>query len=134
MDKHQQQHTNTKFLPNIKEAEIQAVFKDYEQLVKCYRWIRISGLLMIAIIGGYNFFIAGKRYTISEHNNIQNTMVFILGSIVLGLLVIAIVVLKRQGAVRKQIRGIAQKYNFPYREFKKEFNIALKSFYGGSGV
>lgn len=128
------QHTGLKFIPNIKETEIQAVFKAYEQLVKYYRRIRIPGLLMIVIIGGYNFFIAGKRYTIAEHNTIRNTMVLILGIIVLVLLVIAFMVFKRQRAIRKQVRGMAQKHNFPYREFKKEVNMVLKSFYGGSGI
>ncbi|MGS2760920.1 hypothetical protein [Sinomicrobium sp. M5D2P9] len=130
----QPQITDLQFIPKVNKEDFEVFLKEYEHYLKGHWWVRIPVILMIIVIAGYNFFVAGKSYTIAESNNIKNTMVVILSFIVLGLLIAGVMMFKRQRALRKKVKEMAQSHNFSYKEFKKEVNLVLKSFYGGRGI
>ena len=130
----QQQTLNLKFIPNVNIEEFEDVLLEYKQYLKGNLWVRIPALLLFLTIVGYNIVIVGKSYTISDYNNIQNTMGIILGFIVIVLIIAAIMMIKRQLSLGKKVKKIAQEHSFPHKEFKKEVNFVLKSFVGGRGI
>ena len=130
----QQQVVELQFIPHIKEEEFEVFLKDYVHYLKGYWWVRIPGFLMIIVIAGYNFIFAGKSYSVAESNSIKNTMVGILGIIIISLLIAGVIMFNRQRALKRKVKDMAQKYDFPQKELKKEINLVLKSFYGGGGI
>ncbi|WP_057937978.1 hypothetical protein [Algoriphagus resistens] len=130
----QEQTAALQFIPKVRQEEFDAVLINYQHYIKGHLWVRIPAFLMVTAIAGYNFLFAGKSYSINEANNIKSTMIVILSFVVLALIIGAILLFKRQGTLKKKVKGIALKYGFAYKEFKKEVNLVLKSHYGGNGI
>mgnify|MGYP000860373207 FL=1 len=61
-------------------------------------------------------------------------MISILGLVAFSLFVFAIIAFKRQIAIRNRVKDLSLKYDFKYKELKKEFNLTLKSSLGGPGI
>lgn len=124
--------------PNLKiknqEQEFNDIFDSYGVLLRIFAWTRIVIVGTIVLIGIYNLFIAGKRYSLSEYNLIKNIMVTIFGVILLVLLIILVLVFKRLGSIRGRVKKIATDSGYAYKDLKKEINLIIKSNLGSPGI
>ncbi len=117
-----------------KEKELKHVFDTYVNYNKIFIWIRIAIFAVVAVIGVYNIFFAGKRYSISEYNTIKYTMAAALGIIACVLIGVAIVAFRKQYEIRALVKTLASSKKMNYKDLKKEINIVLKSSFGGPGI
>ena len=123
-----------KFIPKLKDSELKPIYQDYVKHAKIHPWIKLPLILIGLGTACYNFFIAGKTYTISEYNKIMNIVQYSIGIIVFILIVFGFIAIKESLKIKSQIKELARKYNYPKKELLKEFNLIFRSVFGGLGV
>ena len=123
-----------KCIKRLKKEELKTILDDYQKYTSQYTWAKIPILIMVVVFTIYNFFYAGKRYSISDYNTIKSTMIAIISIVVISLIVAVVILFKSQGQLRSKIKVLAKNNNIPYKELKKELNIAVKSYFGGPGI
>ncbi|MCT4615372.1 MAG: hypothetical protein N4A49_10915 [Marinifilaceae bacterium] len=119
---------------NDNEADFKSIFEKYTNFSKMYSWIRILIFAIFIVIGIYNFFIAGKHYSISDYNMIKYTMASILLTILTLIIIITVITYRIQSKINIQIKELASSKNMDFKELKNEINILIKSSMGGSGI
>lgn len=130
----EQQEIELKLLSAITKEDIDPVIDHYESYLKLYKKVRIPVFLMIATFAIYNLFFAGKSYSREDYDLIMNIVGIVGVIIVISLIVFIVLLLKRTGIMKKKIRELALKYNQPYKQLKKEINLAFKATMGGPGI
>ncbi|UII25673.1 hypothetical protein LVD15_20550 [Fulvivirga maritima] len=64
----------------------------------------------------------------------MTTMISICGFVVAIMVVILVISIRQQGKIKKMLKALANQHNFEYKEVKKEYNLLIKSLFGGTGV
>ena len=125
---------NLELLQRVPKDELTLLAEAYLYYVAKYKYLRYIILAIVVVIAGYNFFIAGKRFTIDELNTIQGVMVGIMGIAVIALLILAVVLFKTLRQLKKELTAVATKHHVDPKSFRKEFHSFVKSTLGGPGL
>lgn len=78
------------FLRDIPKKEVKVLVEAYVRFAAKLKYLRYLIFGVLAIVVGYNFFVAGKSFTITELDTILNIFSAMMGFIVLGLVVLVV--------------------------------------------
>ncbi len=134
MDKKATANENLRLLPKIPRPEMEPLIAGYVNYAAKFKYFRYIMLGVLAVIVGYNFFVAGKRFPIDELNTIKTVMASIMGAFVVALLVLAGVFFSTLRKLKKALNTSAEKHGLDKKEFRKEFHSFVKMTIGGPGL
>ncbi|MBL3655984.1 hypothetical protein [Fulvivirga sediminis] len=133
-EEQQYEEIQLKYVSEMHKTDLEESFLYYQKYMNLYTYLRVTMLGMGVLVLLYNIFIAGNSYPISTYDNIMTGVISVCGLVVFVLVVISVLAFRQQGKIRKILKEFAEQRNFDYKELKNEYNIVIKSLYGGTGI
>lgn len=125
---------NLELLRKIPEHEMKSLIAGYLDYVAKYKYLRYIILAVFAIIMGYNFFVAGKRFEVGQLQTIKTILVIVMGIIIMLLIVLGVKLFKALKQLKKDISRSAEKNHADVKMLRKEFHKYVKTNLGGPGL
>jgi hypothetical protein len=122
------------FLRDIPQKEVKVLVEAYVRFAAKLKYLRYLIFGVLAIFVGYNFFVAGKSFTMAELDTILNIFSAMMGFIVLGLVVLSVIMFREFIALKKGLTLLAQKHKLNPKRITEEFHNFVKSTIGGPGL
>ncbi|WP_430907663.1 hypothetical protein [Maribacter sp. 2-571] len=128
--------TNDEFelLKKVPKGELTVLVEGYLGYLSKYKYFRFITIGFVAVILGYNIFVAGKRFPLDELNTIKTIMVSVLSVFVVALLILGVVFFKTVRNLKKQVAACAEKNRLDKKQFQKQFHLFAKGTMGGPGL
>lgn len=121
-------------LMKVPQKEITALVEGYLQYADKMKYLRYIIFGVVTVIACYNFFVAGKRFSIGELKMIQMGLAGILGLFVLALLFLGITLFTSLRKLNSALNHSADKYKVAKKPFRNEFHQLVKTTLGGPGL
>lgn len=121
-------------LGKLQKKEMETLLSGYMDYTDTFKYLRYLIIAFMAVVLGYNLFVAGRRFPLSELNTIQTVMASFCGLIVIGLVVLLVIVLGRLGKLKGVVNGVADHHRLDQKSFRKEFHDFVKTTIGGPGI
>ena len=134
VNENENQEIALQHLDKLTSPELQLLVDYYISYSKIAVWIKLPIYLLFGMIAYYNLFIAGKRYTYSELDEIEIYIIGGLGFVAVMLLIIGGIAIKDSLKIRSKMKVMAEKNDMPYKPFLREFVIFAKQNFGGLGL
>lgn len=130
----QQNTENASLLRKVPEQEMKPLIEGYLNYVQKFKYLRYIVLGVMAVIVGYNLFVAGKRFPLEELNTIKIAIASLMGVFVLLLIGLGWVLFKTLRKLKGELNTTAHKHGIDEKPLRKEFHIFVKANLGGPGL
>lgn len=123
-----------KYLSAIEKDKLNATYIEYARFKRIRYLYNALTISVILVFEMYEVYVTEKSYAFTDYNTLKTVMAIVLGAFVFCILLFYVFAQYKLKNIKNRIKHLSSIHDFKYTELKNEFNMVMKTSFGGPGV